>query len=350
MFIVHTSASTSTFSETHRPMPPRVSFLLPVYNEREHLGEALESIAAQDYPPGQIEVLLAEGGSTDGTQAIVEEFGRRHPEIALRVIPNPGRNTSVGRNLGLEAASGELVMNFSGHAVAEPQMLRVLVEKLAAQPAEVAGVGCAIRSSGSATTIGRVISAVLRSRLGGGGLDSSFHAPTDCDAKSIAFCLYRREAVEACGRFDPKFWCGQDAELNLRLAQAGHRLRFTPDTHVVHYKRPTLGGLMRQMYRYGAARAAITRKFPGSFRWVFLLPVLWVLGWLGLVIGSVLSPNIAIVALACAALFVFVGAASAVIAGGGLAGLLLGPIVYAVVYKFYGLGLLAGFLKPSGTA
>ncbi|MCE9555539.1 MAG: glycosyltransferase [Planctomycetes bacterium] len=327
-------------------MPPRVSFLLPVYNEREHLGESLESIAAQDYPAEQIEVLLAEGGSTDGTQAIVEAFGRRHPEIALRVISNPGRNTAVGRNLGLEAASGELVMNFSGHAVAEPQMLRVLVEKLAAQPAEVAGVGCAIRSSGSATTIGRVISAVLRSRLGGGGLDSSFHAPADCDAKSIAFCLYRREAVEACGRFDPKFWCGQDAELNLRLAQAGHRLRFTPDTHVLHYKRPTLGGLMRQMYRYGAARAAITRKFPGSFRLVFLLPALWVLGWLGLTVGSFFSLTVALAMLVSAGLFVIVSAISTIAAGESLIGVLLALVVYTIIYTSYGLGFLVGLVIP----
>jgi hypothetical protein len=104
------------------------------------------------------------------------------------------------------------------------------------------------------------------------------------------------------------------------------------------------------MYRYGAARAAITRKCPGSFRLVFLLPALWVLGWLGLVIGSALNPIIAMVALASAALFLLVGAVSAFIAGGGLIGLLLGPLVYTVVYTFYGLGLLSGFIASRGTA
>jgi GT2 family glycosyltransferase len=45
--------------------------------------------------------------------------------------------------------------------------------------------------------------------LGGGGMDSSFQAAADCYARSLAFCLYRREAVEACGGFDPKFWCAR---------------------------------------------------------------------------------------------------------------------------------------------
>jgi len=328
-------------------MPPRVSFLLPVYNEREHLGESLESIAGQDYPAEQIEIMLADGGSTDGTPRIIEEFSRLHPEIALRVLSNWARNTAVGRNLGLEAASGELVMNFSGHAVADPSLLRVLTAKLAAQPPEVAGAGCAIKSLGSATTVGRAISAVLRSPLGGSGMDSSFHAETDCDARSVAFCLYRREAIEACGRFDPQFWCGQDAELNLRLARRGYRLRFTPDTQVVHYKRPTLSGLARQMYRYGFARAAITRKFPGSFRLVFLLPTLWVVGWIALAVGSFFSPIIAVSLLTAGGLFVLMGAFAALMSGSGPAGLVLGPIGLAVLYTSYGMGLVIGFVRAT---
>jgi cellulose synthase/poly-beta-1,6-N-acetylglucosamine synthase-like glycosyltransferase len=328
-------------------MPPRVSFLLPVYNEREHLGESLESIARQDYPAEQIEIMLVDGESTDGTPRIVEEFSQRHPEIALRVLANPARNTAVGRNLGLDAASGELVMNFSGHAVADAGMLRVLTAKLAAQPPEVAGVGCAIRSSGSETAVGRVIAAVLRSPLGGRGMDSSFQAAADCDARSLAFCLYRREAIDACGRFDPNFWCGQDAELNLRLARRGYRLRFTPDTHVVHYKRPTLSKLVKQMYRYGVARAAITRKFPGSFRMVFLLPALWVLGWLALAVGSFFSPTIAISTLIAGGLFFLIGAFAALMSGAGPAGLVLGPVGLAILYTSYGLGLLIGLVQPT---
>ena len=324
-------------------MLPRVSFLLPVYNEQEHLGEALESIAAQDYPVDRIEVLLAEGGSTDGTAAVIEAYCSR---LSMQVIPNPTRNTAVGRNLCLKHATGELVLNFSGHAVAEPRLVRTLVDKLAQEPAEVAGIGCAIESSGSKTAVGRVIAAVLRSPLGGGGaMDSSFHAASDCDVRSVAFCLYRRAAVEQIGGFDGAFWCGQDAELNLRLAKAGYRLRFTPETHVVHYKRPTLVGLMQQMFRYGAARAALTRKFPGSLRAVFLLPALWVLAWVVLAAGSMLSTTVTLVMAGCAAAFVVVGSLSAVIAGSGPAGLLLGPLVYAILYTAYGLGLFWGFLS-----
>jgi GT2 family glycosyltransferase len=102
----------------------------------------------------------------------------------------------------------------------------------------------------------------------------------------------------------------QDAELNLRLAKGGKRLRFTPDTNVVHHKRPTLRRLARQMYQYGAARAAIARKHRGSLRPVFVLPTLWVLGWLVLAIGSMFSSTIALIAAGCAALFVILGGLS----------------------------------------
>ncbi|MCE9546969.1 MAG: glycosyltransferase, partial [Planctomycetia bacterium] len=118
-------------------MPPRVSFLLPVYNEQEHLGESLASIAAQEYPPHLIEVLVADGNSTDGTLEIVQAFRKVNPHLAVEVIANPSRNTSVGRNLCLRRATGELVMNFSGHAVARPNLLAVLTGKLANLPTEV---------------------------------------------------------------------------------------------------------------------------------------------------------------------------------------------------------------------
>ncbi|ENO12501.1 putative glycosyltransferase [Thermoplasmatales archaeon SCGC AB-539-C06] len=76
----------------------------------------------------------------------------------------------------------------------------------------------------------------------------------------VSFACYRRKPVEEVGNFDPEFWCGQDAELDLRLLNAGYKILYTPETKVHHFKRSTVKSLFRQMYRYGIARAKNGKK------------------------------------------------------------------------------------------
>ena len=80
---------------------PLVTINVAVLNEELRLRPLLESIVNQTYPRDRIEVLVVDGGSTDGTLKIAEEFG-------CQVVPNPRRESDIGRRIGCEAATGEL--------------------------------------------------------------------------------------------------------------------------------------------------------------------------------------------------------------------------------------------------
>src|SRR4051794_39065689 len=84
---------------------PRVSVVVPIYNVEHYLEECLESLAAQTFH--DLEVVMVDDGSTDGSAAIAEAFAARDPRFKLVTRPNGG--LSAARNTGLEAATGEFL-------------------------------------------------------------------------------------------------------------------------------------------------------------------------------------------------------------------------------------------------
>ncbi len=327
-------------------MPATVSFLVPLYNEATSVGPMLQSILQQKYGQDHLEVLIAMAPSDDGTEQEVENFIHNHPTFKVQVLPNPDRNTAVGRNLCLAHATGEFVINFSGHAIAEADLVPVLLSKIENLPPEVIGIGCRIHAAESQTVMGRAIATVLESPLGGSTwVDSSYHAQSDGPARSVAFTLYRRIPLEQLGGFDPNFWCGQDAELNLRLARAGYRLWFTPDTGVEHRKRNRLSEFVFQSWQYGGARAKLIRKYPDSTRLLFVLPTifLFVLIFAGVIALS--SPTGAWAMTATAMLFLVACSTCALFSGGSLPTVLMSPLLYALLYVAYGIGFVCGLIE-----
>src|SRR4051794_22384703 len=90
----------ATVAETHEV----VSVVVPVRNEAPYIERLLNQLVAQDLPAGALEVIVADGHSTDGTPDIVRRFARRHP--CVRLIDNPQRLSSAGRNLGVRHSTG----------------------------------------------------------------------------------------------------------------------------------------------------------------------------------------------------------------------------------------------------
>src|SRR5579863_184080 len=86
---------------------PFVSVVLPILNEERHIRACLESVLAQDYPGDRFEVIVADGGSTDGTRDIVSAVAARDPRV--RLIDNPGRLQAAGLNRAILAGKGDVI-------------------------------------------------------------------------------------------------------------------------------------------------------------------------------------------------------------------------------------------------
>jgi cellulose synthase/poly-beta-1,6-N-acetylglucosamine synthase-like glycosyltransferase len=249
---------------------PKVSFLIPVLNEGKNLSQSLDSLLTLEYPQEKIEILLALGDSCDNSRVIAEQYAKQHPNIQF--LENPTGNTAIGRNICIQHATGEMLMNYSGHVTAEKNLLKVLALKLQSMPEDVVAVGCSNLSPGKQNFVGEVSAAGFLSFMGGRSFFSqnAVHKE-DRFTDHISFACYRKEPVVKTGGFDPKFWCGQDYELDIRLRKEGYKILYTTATRVYHFKRDSVRSLWRQMYRYGIARANMVKKHPDTLKFFHLL-------------------------------------------------------------------------------
>src|SRR2546426_11416696 len=118
---------------------PLVSIILPCRNEERYIGPCLESILATTYPPDRFEVLVVDGRSDDGTRSVVAQLAAAHPRI--RLLDNPLRITPVALNIGIEAASGEIIVRMDAHVAYPPEYLPWLVTALQETGADNVGGG-----------------------------------------------------------------------------------------------------------------------------------------------------------------------------------------------------------------
>jgi cellulose synthase/poly-beta-1,6-N-acetylglucosamine synthase-like glycosyltransferase len=249
---------------------PMVSFIMPVLDEENTIRQCFDSLLDLDYPKDKIEILVAEGHSKDNTHKILKEYAKKYKNIIL--LKNPTGNTSIGRNICIEHATGDMLMNYSGHVIAEKNLLKILALKLSELPKEIVAVGCSNISPEKQNFVGKLADVVFSSFMGGKNLfvqNAEFEEERYSD--HVSFACYRRRPVADVGNFDPEFWCGQDAELDLRLLKAGYKILYTPETKVYHFKRSTFKSLFRQMYRYGIARAKMVKKHPKTLKIFHLL-------------------------------------------------------------------------------
>ncbi len=327
-------------------LPPFISVVVPVRNEEAFIGRLLDQLLRQDYPPGRFEVLVADGGSADGTRAIVAAMQGRHPN--LRLLANPGRWSSAGRNAAVRAAAGELVVVVDGHCdVGSPRYLAELADAFARSGADCVGRPQPLEIPG-ATRLQRAIAAARASRLGHHPASYVYSAVERFVRPHSVAVAYRRSVFDAVGYFDETFDACEDVEFNHRVGRAGFRCYFSPRVAVRYHPRSTLGGLFRQMVRYGRGRARLLRKHPATFSPAGFLPAALVLGvllgpvaawlvpWAAVAYGGLLGAYAATVL--AAALVIAVRAREP-----GLLPLL--PAVFAVIHGGAGAGMLAELVR-----
>ncbi len=322
---------------------PKVSFITPVRNEEKYIEECIKSLLALDYPKDKVEILFAEGNSTDRTREIIERYAKKYKNI--KVFDNPTGNTSIGRNICVKNSTGDMLMNFSGHAIAPKNLLKVLAVKLKNQPENVAGVGCSNISPEKQNFIAKVAGATFLGFMAGSGIfmqNAVFKE--EKFVEHMAFTCYRKEIFEKVGLFDPEFWCGQDAEFDIRVKKAGYKILYTPETIVYHFKRDTIRGLFKQLYRYGIARAKMIKKHPDTLKIFHLFPSMFILGIAFLALLWLLGVISGITILSLAVLYVILCLASTLMVTRNPIIVASSVFFYLLIKISYGLGFLRGLI------
>ena len=328
-------------------MTIETSIIVPCYNEQGTIHLLLDALYEQTYPRSAMEVIIADGGSTDGTQAVIQAWCRQHPDLAVKIVENHARIIPAALNVAIRASCGKVIVRLDAHSKPNRDYVDRAVAAVQEARGENVGGVWDIQPS-SEDWIARSIAAAAGHPIGVG--DARYRYSNQAGyVDTVPFGAFKREILEQVGFFDETLLTNEDYEFNTRIRQAGGKIWFDPQIRSVYYARENLPALARQYWRYGYWKVQMLRRYPYAIRWRQALPPAFVAG---LILLTLLSPfwivarNLLLATLALYAVIL-------ILAGIQLSfkhksgSLLLGvPLAIACMHFSWGTGFLWGLLYP----
>ncbi|MGV7975692.1 MAG: glycosyltransferase family 2 protein [Anaerolineaceae bacterium] len=324
---------------------PFISLLLPIRNEENYIEACLKSLRAQDYPADRMEILVADGLSTDNTRQIVSNWMKQDPRI--RIYDNPKQIVPTGLNLLIPQAKGDILIRVDGHCVLASDYVSKCVRHLLEDGVD--GVGGPMHSIGQ-DVISQVTAVAMSSKFGVG--NSSFRTETGLTklADTVPFPAYTRSIIEKVGLYDEELVRNQDDEYNYRIRAAGGKILLADDVRSEYFSRGSFTKLWKQYFQYGFWKVRVLQKHPGQMSPRQFVPPLFVLSLLVSLVLSLAVPW---------AWWVLAGIVGAYLLANLTASLLtalrtrlhapwLLPLAFSILHLAYGLGFLVGLVRFTG--
>ncbi len=317
---------------------PFVSVLIPVRNEGDCIAKCLDGIFRQDYPRQRMEVIVADGMSSDETRETLKAYAVR--DVRLVLIDNPQGIVSTGLNAAMARSQGDVIIRMDAHTEYATDYIRQCVAVLGESRADNVGGPWVARGEGY---VGRAIAASFQSPFAVGGARG--HDPLhEGSVDTVYLGCWRREVFNRIGNFDEQLVRNQDDEFNLRLIRAGGKVWQSPRIRSWYQSRSSLPALFRQYAQYGYWKVWVIRKhkLPASVRHVVPAMFLSVLALL-LLAAPFSRPALWSGAALLSCYFMAVAGASVLTcrkAGWELLPIL--PAVFACYHFGYGFGFLSG--------
>jgi glycosyltransferase involved in cell wall biosynthesis len=320
---------------------PFVSIVVPCRNEEAYLAHCLDSILAGDYPRNRLEILVVNGNSGDRTSEILAGYAATHQGIVA--LENPGGTTPVALNIGIRAASGDIIVRMDAHVLYPPDYLRRLVAGLEESGADnVGGVLHTVPAEDTPTA--KAIALGISHRFGVGNSHHRIGTRERREVDTVPFGCFRREVFERVGLFDEELIRNQDDEFNFRIITRGGRVLLLPDVSCRYFARRSFQQLARMYYQYGYFKPLVARKVGRVMTVRQLVPALLVAALLAsAALATWLSSARVVFALVAASYLslVLVCSAAAMRTHGIRCGAVLAA-VFPTLHFSYGAGFLLG--------
>lgn len=316
---------------------PFVTIAMPCLDEEAYIEACVRSVAAQDYPRDRMEILVADGGSTDRTREILAHLAEEDPRI--HVIDNPARIQAAGMNEIIRRSKGDVVVRMDVHCEYARDYVSKCIDALERTSADNAGGAQRARAR---SWFQKALCAALESPLGVGG--AAYRSPDNEGFVDTVFLgAFRRRVFETVGMYDPHAITNEDSELNQRIIGAGGKIFLSKDVVVHYFPRDSFTSLAKQYYKYGRGRARTLLKL-GKFLSVRpAIPFLMVVGGTVLLATSSIQP---LTPFAFGAYALATGAEAVRV--GRKAGWQAVPIVWGIfptLHLSHGIGFAAGLIK-----
>jgi succinoglycan biosynthesis protein ExoA len=314
--------------------PPFVSVIIPIFNEENYLADCLHSIFENSYPKDRFEVILVDGGSTDGSKEILKAFLEKYQNLSL--LDNPKKFVASSLNLGAKAARGEFLLRMDAHAIYDEYYISKSVEVLIENNAASAG---GHRRAIGVSKIGKAIAATISSPVGAG--NARYQQTSKSGWADTVFCgIWRKKDFNKIGGFDESWKVNQDSEFNNRLKKLVGGLYHSDQIKCNYFVRESLSDLVVQYFRYGFWRAKTALRHIDQISMRQLIPATLVLS---LIVGILLVPfsKLPISVLLSVYLVVLVVAALKIPTKDVVVKLLI-PICALIIHISWGIGYVVG--------
>ncbi|MDT4991121.1 MAG: hypothetical protein QOH97_1013 [Actinoplanes sp.] len=228
------------------PVTEPVSVIVPAYNEKEGIEAAVRSLAGGDHP--QIEVVLVDDGSTDGTADLVEAL--RLPNVRVIRVPNGGKANAL--NTGIAMARHDLIVTVDGDTVFEKDSVRLLVQPFASPAVGAVAGNVKVGNRSSLVALWQHIEYVI-----GFNLDRRLYEVLRCmPTVPGAIGAFRRTALAEVGGISDET-LAEDTDVTMALCRAGWRIVYEERARAWTEAPTTFEQLYRQRYRwsYGTMQA-----------------------------------------------------------------------------------------------
>jgi glycosyltransferase involved in cell wall biosynthesis len=239
-----------------------LSVVIPTKDRAEALVRTLDALEAQQAGDAELEAIVIDNGSSDGTPAQVRR--RAGASLPIRLLEQPKGGPAAARNAGAVAADGEILL-FLGDDTepADERLLRAHIDLHAARPEPTYGV------LGRITWTPRQPVTPFMRWLENGGPQFSYAelSPGPVDAASYFYSSHasvKRSIFEQVGGFDVRFPTAavEDTELGVRLADSGVELDYHPELLVLHDHPTTPAQSLRRSVAVGRSAALYNRLRP----------------------------------------------------------------------------------------
>ncbi len=316
---------------------PKVSVIIPVYNEERYIKNCLNSLLDQDFPHHLFEIIVVDGLSKDKTREIIKKYQRKYSII--RLIDNPKKIQSHALNIGIHEAKGKIIIRADAHVRYAKDYISTCVQALENKRVwNVGGVQNAIGDN----FISKAVAIAITSPFGVG--DASFRYTAKLKyVDSVFLGCWRKSTLESLGGFE-EWEVAEDYELNCRIRKAGGKILVDPRIHCEYYARDSLRKLTIQYFRYGMWTIKLMIKHPEIARFRHLVPSAFILS---LVISLLLVEYHWALSMIVPGLYLIANIIASVKASlkRGMQYLPLLPVVFAIIHLSWGVGFFYGIRK-----
>ncbi|MEM0203265.1 MAG: glycosyltransferase [Archaeoglobaceae archaeon] len=243
----------------------KVSIVIPVKNDAETLEKCLRSIRDLDFPMEDLEVIVVDGHSTDGSVEIAKRYG-------CKVFFEDMGRISYARDLGAKKASGEFIAFTDADCVVEKNWIKELLKQF---DENVAAVGGPNLTPEDESEFGKAVGDVFEF-LSKAGARYGFNANEVVEIYHNPTCnvMYRKKVLEEVGGFNHRLITVDDEELDYRIRKRGYKILFTPKAVVYHYRRRSWKSFAKMAYTYGIGRMQAIKLHREMGRWFHFVPML----------------------------------------------------------------------------